>query len=231
MIHPSSILDPKATLPRPGATKEALLDAAEHLFVKAGVAETSTRDIIREAAANLGAVNYHFGSKDRLVLEVFARRLRPLHAEMIERLAVLESASGDGGPTLERIIEAMIAPIVEVHETQPEHASLLRLICLEVREPGSAVKAFVEEERAEVAKRFDAAILRAVPALPPGEFLWRMKFVCGALHCGIEMWTGFDNTTCSGPDIQPLRLDRNGFVRRFVAFVSAGLSAPIPKDE
>lgn len=207
------------------------MDAAEHLFVHSGVAETSTRDIVKAAEANLGAINYHFGSKDRLILEVFARRLRPLHQEMIARLDALENKNGSSEPKLEQILEAMVGPIVEVHETQPELASLLRLICLEVREPNSAVKAFVEAERAGVAKRFDAAILRAVPTLTPGEFLWRMKFLCGALHCGIEIWTGVDNMMCSGPDIQPLRLDREGFIRRFVAFVSAGLSAPIPKDE
>lgn len=227
MINPLSILDPKTVASRQVATREALLDAAEYLFVRCGLAETSTRDIVKAAEANLGAINYHFGSKDRLVLEVFARRLRPLHQEMVARLDALEAA---GEPKVEQIIEAMIGPIVEIHETQPDHASLLRLMCLEVREPNSAVKAFVEEERTEVAKRFDSAILKAVPTLPPGEFLWRMKFLCGALHCGIDMWTGVDSTMCSGPEIQPLRLDREGFIRRFVAFVSAGLSAPIPKD-
>ncbi len=213
---------------RQAATRQALLDAAEGLLAKHGVAGTSTRDIIKAAQANLGAINYHFGTKETLVLEVFARRLRSLHREMISRLHSLEA---DGQPKLEQIIEAMVGPIVEVHESQPAQASLLRLICLEFREANPTTRAFVEAEYAEVAKRFDAAILKSVPGLPPGEFLWRMKFLCGALHCGIDMWTGFENAPRFNPDIQPRRLDREGFIRRFVTFVSAGLSAPIPKDE
>lgn len=219
---------PTVSPPRPAATRQALLDAAEGLLAQHGVAGTSTRDIIKAAHANLGAINYYFGSKETLLLEVFARRLRALHGEMIARLEALESA---GQPKLEQIIEAMVGPIVEIHESEPEKASLLRLICLESREANSATRAFVEAEYAEVSKRFDAAILRSVPGLPPGEFLWRMKFLCGALHCGIDMWTGFENAPRFNPDIQAHRLDREGFIRRFVTFVSAGLSAPIPKDE
>lgn len=224
MIDQSPVASPL----RQAATRQALLDAAEGLLAKHGVAGTSTRDIIKAAQANLGAINYHFGTKETLVLEVFARRLRSLHGEMISRLDALEA---DGPPKLEQIIEAMVGPIVEIHESQPEQASLLRLICLEFREANPTTRAFVEAEYAEVAKRFDAAILKSVPGLPPGEFLWRMKFLCGALHCGIDMWTGFENAPRFNPDIQPHRLDREGFIRRFVTFVSAGLSAPIPKDE
>lgn len=218
-----------AAPPRQAATRQALLDAAEGLLAQNGIAGTSTRDIIKAANANLGAINYYFGSKDTLVREVLTRRLRALHGEMLARLAAVESAS-NGKPKLEQIIEAMIGPIVEVHESRPDHASLLRLICLEVREANSEARALVEAEYADVARRFDAAILTALPGLPPGEFLWRMKFLCGALHCGIEMWTGFENAPRFNPDIQPRRLDREGFIRRFITFVSAGLSAPIPKE-
>jgi AcrR family transcriptional regulator len=222
---------PTVSPPRQAATRQALLDAAEGMLAKHGVAGTSTRDIIKAAGANLGAINYYFGSKEALVLEVFARRLRSLHGQMIARLDGVEAAARPGQPKLEQIIEAMVGPIVEIHESQPDQASLLRLICLEFREANPTTRAFVEAEYAEVAKRFDAAILGSVPGLPPGEFLWRMKFVCGALHCGIDMWTGFENAPRFNPDIQPRRLDREGFLRRFVTFVSAGLSAPIPKDE
>ena len=60
------------------ATRVALLDAAERLFSQNGIEGTSVREIIKAAGANLGAINYHFGTKDRLALEVFARRLEPV---------------------------------------------------------------------------------------------------------------------------------------------------------
>jgi AcrR family transcriptional regulator len=54
-------------------TKERILDAAERLFADRGFAATSLRNITGEAGVNLAAVNYHFGSKDALIVAVFER--------------------------------------------------------------------------------------------------------------------------------------------------------------
>ena len=56
-------------------TRERILDAAEHLFMEHGYDGTSMRQITGDAAVNLAAVNYHFGSKESLMQEVFRRRL------------------------------------------------------------------------------------------------------------------------------------------------------------
>ena len=60
-------------------TREDLLDAAERLFALHGVNGTSLRAVTREAGANVAAVHYHFGSKEELLREVFARRLGPVN--------------------------------------------------------------------------------------------------------------------------------------------------------
>src|ERR1043165_10017836 len=95
------------------ATRVELLDAAERLFSQNGVEGTSVRDIIKAAGANLGAINYHFGTKDRLALEVFARRLEPVNRERIARLNTLEAAAGRKKLKLEQILDAMIRPALE----------------------------------------------------------------------------------------------------------------------
>jgi AcrR family transcriptional regulator len=61
--------------PAPPDTRERILDTAERLFAEHGFAGTSVREITDAAAANLGAVNYHFQSKENLYAEVFARRV------------------------------------------------------------------------------------------------------------------------------------------------------------
>mgnify|MGYP002144297989 CR=1 FL=1 len=76
---------------RPQAdTRERILDAAEHLFMTHGYDGTSMRQITGEAAVNLAAVNYHFGSKESLMQEVFRRRLDGLNEE---RMVITSSIS------------------------------------------------------------------------------------------------------------------------------------------
>jgi AcrR family transcriptional regulator len=50
-------------------SKEALLNAAITLFVQNGYEAVSTREIAEAAGVNLGAIQYHFGSKAKLFVE------------------------------------------------------------------------------------------------------------------------------------------------------------------
>jgi len=217
--------------PRPAstATREALLDAAEELFVKQGVAGASVRDIITAAGANLGAVNYHFGSKDRLVLEVFLRRMRPIDRERIARLDALEKAAGKGRLKLADVLDALIRPLVDAQENNAKQITVFKLIGRGFQEVNPEVRELMHKELAVLAKRFDAAILRAVPDMPPRELFWRITFFIGSLHFGLDTWTDFDKRPCPNPDIKPARLDRETFIRCIIAFATAGMSASVPK--
>ena len=54
---------------RKANSREALLEAAGQLFVAKGYEGVSTREIAELAGVNLGAIQYHFGSKASLFLE------------------------------------------------------------------------------------------------------------------------------------------------------------------
>jgi AcrR family transcriptional regulator len=82
-------------------TRERILRAAEELFMDRGFASTSLRMITARAKVNLAAVNYHFGSKEALIREVFERQLAPLNRARIVYLDQLEAeargrAAGSG---------------------------------------------------------------------------------------------------------------------------------------
>jgi AcrR family transcriptional regulator len=66
-----------------------------------GCAATSPRMITAKAKINLAAVNYHFGSKDALIREVFERRLGPLnpHASLISMVLNPTFAAGRSPPS------------------------------------------------------------------------------------------------------------------------------------
>src|SRR5512145_2556330 len=64
-------------------TRQRLLDAAEALFARRGLAGTSVREITEAAGANLAAINYHFRSKENLYIEVFLRRMAQMRDPVI----------------------------------------------------------------------------------------------------------------------------------------------------
>ena len=66
-------------------TKEALLHAATELFAEHGYEGASIRQISERADANVAAVHYHFGSKESLYVEVFARVCRKEAHEPVAR--------------------------------------------------------------------------------------------------------------------------------------------------
>jgi TetR/AcrR family transcriptional regulator len=57
-------------------TREAILGAAEALFVDAGFAETSMSQIAKKARVTKSLIHHHFGSKENLWSEVKKRRYR-----------------------------------------------------------------------------------------------------------------------------------------------------------
>lgn len=51
-----------------------IMDAAEKLFAEKGFAGTSVRDISEEADVNLAMISYYFGSKEKLLEDIFKYR-------------------------------------------------------------------------------------------------------------------------------------------------------------
>ena len=89
------------------STKERILGAAEELFAQQGFSGTSLRQVTSRAEVNIAAVNYHFGSKENLVNEVFRRRMDDMSAQ---RLEMLRKAREEAPDSLEAILAAFVQP-------------------------------------------------------------------------------------------------------------------------
>lgn len=68
-------------------TRSALLEAARDLFARDGYDGTSIRAITARAGANLGAVTYHFETKEKLYDAVLESFTLPLRARLDAELA------------------------------------------------------------------------------------------------------------------------------------------------
>lgn len=66
----------------PGASREALLDAAAGLFGRQGIAATTTAQIAAEAGVTAAMVHYHFAGRDALLDALVEARIAPLLAQV-----------------------------------------------------------------------------------------------------------------------------------------------------
>lgn len=106
-------------------TRSALLTTARRLFAARGYRGASVRAITGEAGANLGAVTYHFGSKERLYHAVLEDAFAPFRAR-------LRAAASEGGPPLARV-EAFVRAFFEYLF---QHEELRGLVLQELAVPG-----------------------------------------------------------------------------------------------
>jgi len=204
-------------------TKHKILDAAEQLFAQEGFAATSLRAITAAAGVNLAAVNYHFGSKDDLVRQVFRRRMDPINRERLELLA--EAEQGTAPPTLDSLIHAFLAPPLR-QMAEPARAEIVwRLHGRLHEDPNERWSAMFWELFRPVAERFLDAFARALPHLGRGELVWRMHFLVGVLVHTMSHGNRV-NRFMGGTEGPPEPAQAEALI---TAFVRAGLEAP-PAD-
>ena len=98
-------------------TAAALIDAARKLFALHGFDGASVRAITARAGANLGAITYHFGSKQALYESVIASVIGPSHQWLAE------AARGEGPP-----LDRLDAVVRTFFEFLYENADLPRLM-------------------------------------------------------------------------------------------------------
>lgn len=113
--------------PRVPPTRDRLVEAARVCVRERGLAAATSREITRVAGANLGAITYHFGSKDALVaaalFDELERRVGPA-------LATLERP----GAPAERMLLAIQELAAEFERSREDALVLLEVLLLATRD-------------------------------------------------------------------------------------------------
>ena len=202
------------------ATKAAVLAAAERLFALHGFQNVSVRDITAEAGVNLASVNYHFGSKDALLFEIFRRRTRELNRERARRLH--EANNGNGGkPPVREILEAYFAPPLRWSAPDNERRISIQFIIRARSEGTEEMKEVLRNDVSHLA-RFADALLAVRPDLPKEDVYWRLHFVLGMVHN--NRFAEFDRLHHLSGGITR-EGDVQGLLRRMLDFAEAGFLA------
>ncbi len=160
------------------STKDRILGAAEELFAQYGFAGTSLRQVTSHADVNIAAVNYHFGSKENLVNEVFRRRMDEMTAA---RLGQLEQARSQQPGELRAVLAAFVEPALAMAQDRQSGGAFVRVIARAYAEKNDNLRKFLSDHYGHVLREFGKAIGACVPGLSKEELYWRLDFLAGAL--------------------------------------------------
>ena len=120
-------------------TRRQLLEAAGAVFAEAGFRDATVREICRRAGANIAAVNYHFGDKEKLYAEV----LRYSHRMALEKYPLIPDT--DPNATPEKKLRAFVHSfLLRIFDKGPT-AWHGKLMSREMIEPSAALDSLVEE--------------------------------------------------------------------------------------
>ncbi|WP_213738287.1 TetR/AcrR family transcriptional regulator [Bradyrhizobium sp. dw_411] len=193
-------------------TRTSILDAAERLYADRGFADVTLRDIVAAAGVNLAAVNYHFGSKDELIAELFVTRSLATNRARLNELKAAE-AEGGGRAEIDAILRALVGPTLRgCLGPGNERSAAARFM---IRASIEAVPPIRRIKNREIdhLRKFAAAMQRSLPGRNQVDLYWGLHFALAMAHQTIrdsERLTKLSEGSCDLDDVQ-------GIIERIVA--------------
>ena len=162
-------------------TRSAILSAAERLYAARGFADVTMRDIVALADVNLAAVNYHFGSKDELIAELFMTRGLVTNRERLNELKAAEEVGG-GRADIVAIFTALVGPPLRgclgPERQRSDAARFMIRASIEAVPPIRKIK----NREVDHLRRFAAAMRRTLPDHDEADLYWGIHFALAMAH-------------------------------------------------
>lgn len=160
-------------------TRERILAVAERLFAQHGFSGTTMRALTREAQVNLASVNYHFGSKEGLLEQVFRTYLEPINRERARLLDQAQERAAGAPLPVRELLEMFLSPAVRA--LAERHGGMPSLLSRLHAEPHPAVEDLILKVNLPVVERYAQEVQRALPHLDAKHVLLRGHFMIGAM--------------------------------------------------
>jgi len=162
-------------------TRALILDAAERLYAERGFGDVTLRDIVAAAGVNLAAVNYHFGSKDELIAELFVTRGIATNRARLAELKAAEEA-GNGAADVRAILRALVGPTLRgclgPANEQSTAARFMIRASIETVPPIRRIK----NREVDHLRKFAAAMRRSLPDCDEADIYWGLHFALAMAH-------------------------------------------------
>jgi AcrR family transcriptional regulator len=201
-----------------GSTATKLLDAAEQLFADFGFNGIATRDIVEKAGINLGAIPYHFGTKENLFKEVIRRRAVPLRDERNRLLQLLYDRKTK--PTMEEVLTALLKP---AFRSSHDNDAFRRLLGRASTDPAPEVRKLLGEIYTKEFMTVPKQLRKMLPKLPDEEFFWKLNCFYGVMLF-VQADTG-KIQTIAGPQFNTSNPETA--LKYVIPFLAAGFYAKI----
>jgi AcrR family transcriptional regulator len=193
-------------------TRASILDAAERLYADRGFADVTLRDIVAAANVNLAAVNYHFGSKDELIAELFVTRSLATNRERLNQLKTAEAAGG-GRADIDAILRALVGPTLRgCLGPESERSTAARFMIRASIESVPPIRR-IKNREVDHLRKFAGAMRRSLPDRSEVDLYWGLHFALAMAHQTIrdsERLTKLSEGKCDLNDVA-------GVIERIVA--------------
>ena len=170
--------------------RNRLLAVAEKLFSERGFADTSVRDLTAEANCNIAAVNYHFGGKENLYIEVWRRHLLLLRDNQIASIDKVMSKNQDAPPLedlLKSFAETFVGPLVD----EAGSSRFLKLMMREMLDGHLPPNTFVDEVIKPTLGAMQKALLKTCSGLDEPQVALIISSIVGQLIHAVRIRTMF----------------------------------------
>ncbi len=195
---------------------DRLLWAAESLFGEKGFDGTSVREITQKAGCNVAAVNYHFGSKEKLYQALFISRLKLIRDIRVASIDSVMSAVEDQR-TLEKLLNSFAAAFLEPFGTDEKSIALMKLITWEMLVPRLERTVFYDYAIGPVMEKFIPAVREFCPNLSEEKIMLCIHSYIGQLIHILRVEVMLSNAG------QKKILERKKFVEHIVEFTAAAI--------
>jgi AcrR family transcriptional regulator len=193
-------------------TRTAILNAAERLYADRGFADVTLRDIVAAADVNLAAVNYHFGSKDELIAELYVTRSLATNRERLNELKAAELAGG-GRAGIDAVVRALVGPPLRgCLGPNRQRSDAARFMIRASIESVPAIRK-IRNREIDHLRRFAAAMRRSLPDHGDVDIYWGLHFALAMAHQTIrdgERLSKLSEGSCDLDDVA-------GIIERIVA--------------